>query len=107
MFVGDDLELLPPREIMDYLIPSGIGCTSNNMEVMKGWLKEFKKEMDDTPDCNIEELVLKYQANPPHIPVIFSEKQVVFKKYIPKSSKSDLNRIIENKENHEKEIEDN
>ena len=86
MFVGDDLELLPPREIMDCLIPSGIGCTSNNMEVMKGWLKQFKKEMDDTPDCNIEELVLKYQSNPPHIPVIYSK--VEFKKYIPKSSKA-------------------
>ena len=107
MFVGDDLELLPPREIMDCLIPSGIGCTSNNIKVMKRWLKEFKKEMDDTPDCNIEELVLKYQSNPPHIPVICSEEKAKFKKYIPKSSKSDLNRIVENQENQEKENGDN
>ena len=107
MFVGGDLELLPSRGIMDCLIPSGIGCTAKNVELIKGWLKEFKKEMDDTPDCNIEELVLKYQSNPPHIPVICSEEKVAFKKYIPKSSKSDLNRIVENQENQEKENEDN
>ena len=88
MFVGGDLELLPPREIMDCLIPSGLGCTAKNVELIKGWLKEFKKEMDDTPDCNIEELVLKYQSNPPHIPVICPEEKVEFKKYIPKSSKA-------------------
>ena len=95
MFVGDDLELLPPREIMDCLIPSGIGCTSNNIKVMKRWLKQFKKEMEDTPDCNVKELVLKYQANPPHIPDICSEKQVEFKKYIPKSSRAHVRILVE------------
>ena len=65
------------------------------MEVMKRWLKEFKKEMDDTPDCNVKELVLKYQANPPHIPDICSDKKVVFKKYIPKSSRAHVRILVE------------
>ena len=46
---------------------------------------QFKKEMDDTPDCNIEELIAKYQANPPHILDVCYETKIEFKKYIPKS----------------------
>ena len=63
MFVGDDLELLPSRGIMDCLIPSGLGCTAKNVELIKGWLKEFKKELDSNPNCNVDELIAKYQAN--------------------------------------------
>ena len=108
MFAGEDLDFFPPRDIVDCLVPnSGIEGSLENVEAIKDWLMQFKKEMDDTPDCNIEELVLKYQSNPPHIPVICSEEKVKFKKYIPKSSKSDLNRIVENQENQEKENEDN
>ena len=63
MFVGGDLELLPSRGIMDCLIPSGIGCTAKNVELIKGWLKEFKKELDSNPNCNVDELIAKYRAN--------------------------------------------
>ena len=86
MFAGEDLDFFPPRDIVDCLVPnSGIEGSLENVEAIKDWLMQLKKEMDDTPDCNIEELVLKYQSNPPHIPVICSEEKVKFKKYIPKS----------------------
>ena len=86
MFVGDDLELLPSRGIMDCLIPSGLGCTAKNVELIKGWLKEFKKELDSNPNCNVDELIAKYQANLLQNTQVCFKGKVKFKEYSPKSS---------------------
>ena len=46
-------------------------------------MKEFKIEMDANPNCNIKQLVEKYQANPISLPDAYLEEIDSFKKYVP------------------------
>ena len=108
MFVGGDLELLPSRGIMDCLIPSGLGCTAKNVELIKGWLKEFKKELDSNPNCNVDELIAKYQANLLQNTQVCFKGKVKFKEYAPKSStENSLGQDQEEDSNEEDSDEDN
>ena len=87
MISGAELGLIPNKDIVDCLVPSGIPCTMSNVEFVKSWLKKFKEEMDSTPDCNIEELVAKYQSNMVDIADVTPGYEIEFKKYNPKSIK--------------------
>ena len=82
-YFGDDMNQLPPQEIVNCLIPKLAQETEENALALLNWMKEFKIEMDANPNCNIKQLVEKYQANPISLPHTFPEGSVSFKKYVP------------------------
>ena len=73
---------LPPQEIVNCLIPKLAQETEENALTLLDWMKEFKIEMDANPNCNIKQLVEKYQANPISLPDAYLEEIDSFKKYV-------------------------
>ncbi|PAV19825.1 hypothetical protein PNOK_0475900 [Pyrrhoderma noxium] len=82
-YFGDDMNQLPPQEIVNCLIPKLAQETEENALALLDWIKEFKIEMDANPNCNIQQLVEKYQANPISLPDAYLEEIDSFKKYVP------------------------
>ena len=82
-YFGDEMSQLPPQEIVNCLIPKLAQETEENALALLDWMKEFKIEMDANPNCNIKQLVEKYQANPISLPDAYLEEIDSFKKYVP------------------------
>ena len=66
-YYGKDAEEFPPKKIIPYLVPDMIPITFTdigaNRETVEESLKQFKKNMDEDPNCDIGELIGKYQTN--------------------------------------------
>ena len=82
-YFGDDINQLPPQEIVNCLIPKLAPETEENALALLDWMKEFKIEMDANPNCNIKQLVEKYQANPISLPHNYPGGINSFKRYFP------------------------
>ena len=77
------MKQLPPQEIINCLIPELAETTKENVSALLKWMKKFKTEMDASPDCDVNQLVEKYQANPISLPDAYLEEIDSFKKYVP------------------------
>ncbi|PAV19824.1 hypothetical protein PNOK_0475800 [Pyrrhoderma noxium] len=66
-YYGKDAEEFPPKKIIPYLVPDMIPITfmdiGANRETVEESLKQFKKKMDEDPNCDIKELIDSYQKN--------------------------------------------
>ena len=66
-YYGKDAEEFPPKKIIPYLVPDMIPITfmdiGANRETVEESLKQFKKNMDEDPNCDIKELIDSYQKN--------------------------------------------
>ena len=66
-YYGKDAEEFPPKKIIPYLVPDMIPITfmdiGANRETIEESLKQFKKKMDEDPNCDIKELIDSYQKN--------------------------------------------
>ena len=82
-YFGDNMNQLPPQEIVNCLIPKLAQETEENALALLDWMKEFKIEMDANPNCNIQQLVEKYQANPISLPHTYPGGINSFKRYFP------------------------
>ena len=60
----EDAEEFPPKKLFPYLIPYLIPITfmdiGANRETIEESLKQFKKNMDEDPNCDIGELIGKF-----------------------------------------------
>ena len=63
----EDAEEFPPKKLIPYLVPYLIPITfmdiGANRETIEESLKQFKKKMDEDPNCDIKELIDSYQKN--------------------------------------------